>query len=51
VFRHVVREAPRPLLHFERGTLKKAPKYGCFRSKETGELVGQNYYGKLLMSL
>ena len=51
IFRHMVRSAPRPLLYFERGTLKKVPKYGCFRSKETGELVGNNYYGKLLMSL
>lgn len=50
LFRSIIREAPRPLLHFERGTLKKVPKYGCFRSKESGEIIGENFYGKLLMS-
>lgn len=39
------------LLHFERGTLKRPPFWGCFRSKETGEIVGVNMYGKLLMEL
>jgi predicted NAD-dependent protein-ADP-ribosyltransferase YbiA (DUF1768 family) len=40
-----------PLLHFERGTLKRPPFWGCFRSKETGEIIGANMYGKLLMDL
>ena len=39
------------LLHFERGNLKRPPFWGCFRSKETGEIVGVNMYGKLLMEL
>lgn len=51
IFRHVLREAPRPLLHFERGTMRKVPKYGCFKSKKTGEIIGENFYGKLLMSI
>lgn len=50
IFRNIIENAPRPLLHFERGTMKKIPIYGCFRSKETGELVGENFYGKLLMN-
>jgi predicted NAD-dependent protein-ADP-ribosyltransferase YbiA (DUF1768 family) len=40
-----------PLLHFERGTLKRPPFWGCFRLNGTGELVGQNMYGKILMSM
>ena len=52
IFRSIIlsaKESGVPLLHFERGTLKKVPFWGCFRSKETGELVGVNMYGKLLM--
>lgn len=39
------------LLHFERGTLKRPPFWGCFRSKETGEIIGDNLYGQILMSM
>ena len=45
LFRKIIKEAPKPLLHFERS---KNPVYGCYRSKETGEIVGENYYGKCL---
>ena len=51
-FRNIILESKEkgvPLLHFERGTLKKVPFWGCFRSKETGQLVGVNMYGKFLM--
>jgi predicted NAD-dependent protein-ADP-ribosyltransferase YbiA (DUF1768 family) len=51
-FRSIISDAKKnniPLLHFERGTLKRPPFWGCFRSKETGEIVGQNMYGKILM--
>ena len=52
IFRSIIlsaKESGVPLLHFERGTLKKVPFWGCFRSKETGEIVGVNMYGKFLM--
>ena len=44
-FREVIEQAPKPLLHFERG---KYPKYGCYKSKKTGEWLGHNLYGKML---
>ena len=47
-FRNIILAAPKPLLHFERS---KNPVYGCYRSKETGELVGENFYGNCLMSM
>ena len=40
-----------PLLHFERGTCNGPPFWGCFRSKETEELIGVNMFGRMLMEL
>ena len=48
LFTNIIMNAPKPLLHFERN---KKPIYGCYRCKITGELYGENYYGKCLERL
>ena len=47
IFREVIKASPKPLYHFERGRL---PRYGCYKSRVTGECIGQNLYGKMLES-
>ena len=41
--------ASRPLIHYERGTRARPPFWGAFLSKETGEYVGRNVLGTMLM--
>jgi predicted NAD-dependent protein-ADP-ribosyltransferase YbiA (DUF1768 family) len=39
------------LVHFERGTLTRPPFWGAFRSRKTGEMIGQNMLGRQMMQL
>jgi predicted NAD-dependent protein-ADP-ribosyltransferase YbiA (DUF1768 family) len=50
VFERILRwSASRPLIHYERGNRARPPFWGAFLSKETGEYVGCNVLGKMLM--
>lgn len=50
VFRRVLRwTKPSELIHYERPSLGCTPFWGAFRSRQTGEMVGHNILGKILM--
>jgi predicted NAD-dependent protein-ADP-ribosyltransferase YbiA (DUF1768 family) len=51
VFVRILRwSASRPLIHYERGTRARPPFWGAFQSKDTGEYIGRNVLGTMLMA-
>lgn len=54
VFRLILEDAKKKgitLRHLQKGSEKNQPLWGCCRLKKTGQIVGKDRYGKLLMSI